>query len=41
MIKIQIEMKEFANSELENLKKNYQINEKKIKLFLLPKRSCR
>ena len=31
------EMKEFANSELENLKKNYQINEKKIKLFLLPK----
>ena len=31
------EMKEFANSELEKLKKNYQINEKKIKLFLLPK----
>ena len=31
------EMKEFANNELENLKKNYQINEKKIKLFLLPK----
>ena len=31
------EMKEFANSELENLKENYQINEKKIKLFLLPK----
>ena len=31
------EMKEFANSELENLKNNYQINEKKIKLFLLPK----
>ena len=31
------EMKEFAISELENLKKNYQINEKKIKLFLLPK----
>ena len=32
-----IEMKEFAISELEKLKKNYQINEKKIKLFLLPK----
>ena len=31
------EMKEFAASELENLKNNYQINEKKIKLFLLPK----
>ncbi len=31
------EMKEFATSELENLKNNYQINEKKIKLFLLPK----
>ena len=31
------EMKEFAISELENLKKNYQINEKKLKLFLLPK----
>jgi len=31
------EMKEFAISELENLKKNYQIYEKKIKLFLLPK----
>ena len=31
------EMKEFANNELENLKKNYQINEEKIKLFLLPK----
>ena len=31
------EMKEFANNELENLKKNYLINEKKIKLFLLPK----
>ena len=31
------EMKEFANIELENLKNNYQINEKKIKLFLLPK----
>tara|TARA_B100000886_G_scaffold269136_1_gene193214 strand:+ start:906 stop:1979 length:1074 start_codon:yes stop_codon:yes gene_type:complete len=31
------EMKELANSELENLKNNYQINEKKIKLFLLPK----
>ena len=32
-----LEMKEFANSELINLKKNFQINEKKIKLFLLPK----
>ena len=31
------EMKEFASSELENLTYNYQINEKKIKLFLLPK----
>ena len=31
------EMKEFAINELDNLKKNYQINEKKIKLFLLPK----
>ena len=31
------EMREFAISELENLNKNYQINEKKIKLFLLPK----
>ena len=31
------EMREFAISELENLKKNYQINENKIKLFLLPK----
>jgi len=31
------EMKEFANTELENLKNNYENNEKKIKLFLLPK----
>ena len=31
------EMKEFASSELENLKKKFQLNEKKIKLFLLPK----
>ncbi len=31
------EMKEFASNELENLKNNHQINEKKIKLFLLPK----
>ena len=31
------EMKEFEISELEKLKTNYQINEKKIKLFLLPK----
>ena len=30
-------MKEFANSEVENLKNNYLINEKKLKLFLLPK----
>ena len=30
-------MIEFANAELENLKKNYFINEKIIKLFLLPK----
>ena len=34
------EMKEFAISERENLKNNYQINEKKIKLFLLPKDSA-
>ena len=32
-----LEMKEFAISELENLKNNYQINEKKIKIYLLPK----
>ena len=31
------EMKDFANTELENLKNNYEKNEKKIKLFLLPK----
>ena len=31
------EMKEFATNELESLKYNYQINEKKLKLFLLPK----
>ena len=31
------ELIEFANNELETLKKNFQINEKKIKLFLLPK----
>ena len=31
------EMKDFAISELETLKSNYEINEKKIKLFLLPK----
>ena len=31
------EIKEFASSELENLKISNQINEKKIKLFLLPK----
>ena len=30
-------MIEFASSELEKLTNNYQINEKKIKLFLLPK----
>ena len=32
-----LEMKDFARSELENLKNNHQINEKKIKIFLLPK----
>ena len=32
-----LEMKEFAISELENLKNNYKINEKKIKIYLLPK----
>ncbi len=32
-----LEMKEFAISELDNLKNNYQINEKKIKIYLLPK----
>ena len=31
------DMKEFANIELENLKNNFILNEKKIKLFLLPK----
>tara|TARA_Y100000768_G_scaffold126094_1_gene93494 strand:+ start:296 stop:1366 length:1071 start_codon:yes stop_codon:yes gene_type:complete len=31
------EMREFATAELENIKTNYLINEKKIKLFLLPK----
>ena len=31
------EIKEFANKELENLKKNYLVNEKKLKVFLLPK----
>ena len=31
------EMKDFAISELETLKSNHEINEKKIKLFLLPK----
>ena len=31
------EIKEFASLELENLKKNFIINETKIKLFLLPK----
>ena len=32
-----LEMKEFAISELDYLKNNYQINEKKIKIYLLPK----
>ena len=32
-----LEIREFANTELENLKNNYLKNEKKIKLFLLPK----
>ena len=31
------DMREFANNEIENLKKNYLLNEKKLKLFLLPK----
>ena len=31
------ELREFANNELENLKKNFFINEKKLKLYLLPK----
>ena len=31
------EMKEFAINELDRLKNNYLINEKKLKLFLLPK----
>ena len=31
------EIREFANNELKNLKTNYENNEKKIKLFLLPK----
>ena len=31
------EISDIANEELENLKKNFVINEKKIKLFLLPK----
>ncbi|MDC3097429.1 peptide chain release factor 1 [Candidatus Pelagibacter sp.] len=31
------DMKEFANNEIENLKKKYLLNEKKLKLFLLPK----
>ena len=31
------EIIEFANKELENLKKNYLVNEKKLKVFLLPK----
>ena len=31
------EMKEFANNEIENLKNNYLIIEKKLKMFLLPK----
>ena len=31
------DMREFANNEIENLKKKYLLNEKKIKLFLLPK----
>ena len=31
------DMREFANNEIENLKKKYLLNEKKLKLFLLPK----
>ena len=34
------EMKDFAISELQKLKDKFNVNEKKIKLFLLPKRSC-
>ena len=30
-------MKQFAINELDSLKNNYLINEKKLKLFLLPK----
>ena len=36
-----LEMKEFAISELENLKNNYQINEKKNKNIFTSKRCCR
>ena len=35
--KSDLEMKNLANAELEELKKNKKYNEKKIKLFLLPK----
>jgi len=35
--KSDLEMKNLANAELEELKKNKKFNEKKIKLFLLPK----
>ncbi len=35
--KSDLEMQDFASKELENLKKNFHVNEKKIKLFLLPK----
>ena len=35
--KSDLEMKNLANTELEELKKNKKYNEKKIKLFLLPK----
>jgi len=32
-----VELKDFVRNEIENLKNNHEINEKKIKLFLLPK----
>ena len=35
------EMKEFANNELQDLKKKFLINEKKNKNILTPKRYCR
>ena len=37
MIALRRRNEEFATAELEKIKENYLINEKKIKLFLLPK----